>query len=87
MSDSSSSVAAVSIVVIVLLAIAAFFLLFGRGVSAKKGIDVNINTPKNVIELPSARWVHNISIPEPHGGEAAKRAFESDKGSHLTTVL
>jgi hypothetical protein len=55
MSDSSSSVAAVAIVVIVLLAIGAFFLFFGRGVSAKKGIDVNINTPKNVIELPLAR--------------------------------
>ena len=56
MSDSSSSVSSVDIVVIVLIAIAAFFLLFGRGFTGgKRGIDINVNTPKNVIELPLAK--------------------------------
>ena len=49
--NSSSSVASVAIVVIILLAIFAFYFLFGRGVSANKGIDIDINVPKH-IDIP-----------------------------------
>jgi hypothetical protein len=42
-------VASVAIVVIILLAILAFYLLFGRGVQAKRGIDIDINTPNKEI--------------------------------------
>jgi hypothetical protein len=49
--DSSSSVASVAIVVIILLAIFAFYFLFGRGVSANKGINIDIQPPKH-IEVP-----------------------------------
>jgi len=43
--NSSSSVASVAIVVIILAAIFAFYLMFGRGVSAKRNIDIDINVP------------------------------------------
>jgi hypothetical protein len=43
--NSSSSVASVAIVVIIVLAIFAFYFLFTRGVSAHRGIDINIKTP------------------------------------------
>lgn len=49
--NSSSSVASVAIVVIILLAIFAFYFLFGRGVQAKRDINIDITTPKN-IEVP-----------------------------------
>jgi hypothetical protein len=48
--NSSGSVASVAIVVIIVLAIFAFYFFFGRGVAAKRTIDVDINTPKN--EMP-----------------------------------
>lgn len=50
-SGDSSSVASVAIVVIILLAIFAFYFLFGRGVSANKGINIDMPTPKH-IEVP-----------------------------------
>jgi hypothetical protein len=40
--SSSSSVASVAIVVIILLAIFAFYFLFGRGVHAKRDINIDI---------------------------------------------
>ena len=40
-----NSVASVAIVVIILAAIFAFYLVFGRGVSAKRSIDIDINVP------------------------------------------
>lgn len=43
--NNSSSVASVAIVVIVLLAAFAFYFLFARGVSAKKDVNVEIDTP------------------------------------------
>ena len=46
--NGSNSVASVAIVVIILLAIFAFYFLFNRGVSANKGINVEINTPKPI---------------------------------------
>jgi hypothetical protein len=46
--DSSSSVASVAIVVILLIALAVGYFVFVRGVSAKRGIDVNINVPDKV---------------------------------------
>ena len=49
--NSSSSVASVAIVVIILLAIFGFYFLFIRGVSADRGIDIDIKTPKH-IEVP-----------------------------------
>jgi hypothetical protein len=56
MSDESSGVSAVAIIFLVLIAIGAFYLLFLRGgVSANRSIDINVNTPKNTIQLPIAR--------------------------------
>jgi len=52
--NSSSSVASVAIVVIVVVAIFAFYFLFTRGVSAHKGIDIDIKPPKH-IEVPIDR--------------------------------
>ena len=49
--NSSSNVASVAIVVIIVLAVFAFYFLFTRGVSANKGIDIHIKTPKH-IEVP-----------------------------------
>jgi hypothetical protein len=49
--NSSSSVASVAIVVIILLAIFAFYFLFGRGVQAKRDINIDINKGSNH-ELP-----------------------------------
>jgi hypothetical protein len=49
--NSSSSVASVAIVVIIVLAIFAFYFIFARGVSAKRSIDIDIKTPKQ-IEIP-----------------------------------
>jgi hypothetical protein len=43
--NSSSSVASVAIVVIILLAIFAFYFLFGRGVHAKRDINIDIKGP------------------------------------------
>jgi hypothetical protein len=43
--NSSSSVASVAIVVIILLAVFAFYFLFGRGVSAKHDINIDIKKP------------------------------------------
>jgi hypothetical protein len=48
--NSSSSVASVAIVVIILLAIFAFYFLFGRGVQAKRDINIDIKGPSH--ELP-----------------------------------
>jgi len=48
--NSSSSVASVAIVVIILLAIFAFYFLFGRGVHAKRDINIDIKGPAH--ELP-----------------------------------
>ena len=48
--NSSSSVASVAIVVIILLAIFAFYFLFGRGVHAKRDINIDIKGPSQ--ELP-----------------------------------
>jgi hypothetical protein len=45
MESSSSSVASVAIVVIILLAIFAFYFLFGRGVHAKRDINIDIKGP------------------------------------------
>jgi hypothetical protein len=49
--NSSSNVASVAIVVIIVLAIFAFYFLFTRGVSANRGINIDIKTPKH-IEVP-----------------------------------
>ena len=46
--DSSSSVASVAIVVIVLIAVAALYFMFGRGVSAERGIDIDLNVPDKI---------------------------------------
>jgi hypothetical protein len=46
--DSSSSVASVAIVVLVLVALFVGYMIWGRGVSAHRGIDVDINVPKQV---------------------------------------
>jgi hypothetical protein len=43
--NSSSSVASVAIVVVILLAIFAFYFLFGRGVQAKRDINIDIKGP------------------------------------------
>ena len=43
--NSSSSVASVAIVVVILLAIFAFYFLFGRGVQAKRDINIEIKGP------------------------------------------
>ena len=48
--NSSSSVASVAIVVIILIAIFAFYLLFGRGVQAKRDINIDIQSPAR--EMP-----------------------------------
>ena len=48
--NSSSSVASVAIVVIVVLAAFAFYFLFGRGVSAKHDINIDIKGPSQ--DLP-----------------------------------
>ena len=45
--NSSSSVASVAIVVIILLAIFAFYFLFGRGVHAKRDINIDIKGPSH----------------------------------------
>jgi hypothetical protein len=47
--NSSSSVASVAIVILVLIALMAGYLIFGRGVSANRGIDVDINVPKQAV--------------------------------------
>jgi hypothetical protein len=47
-SNSSSSVASVAIVILVLIALFAAYLFFGRGASANRGIDVDVNLPKQV---------------------------------------
>ncbi len=48
--NSSSSVASVAIVILVILALfAGYMFFFGRGVSAHRGIDVDINVPKQVV--------------------------------------
>jgi hypothetical protein len=44
-SNSSNSVASVAIVILVVVALVAFYFLFGRGVSADRGIDVDIDVP------------------------------------------
>jgi hypothetical protein len=49
--NSSSSVASVAIVVIILLAVFAFYFLFGRGVSAKKDINIELKGPGAAIPL------------------------------------
>ena len=46
--DSSNSVASVAIVVLVIIALIAGYLFFSRGVSAHRGIDVDINVPKHM---------------------------------------
>lgn len=46
--NSSSSAASAAIVVIILLAIFAFYLLFSRGVSAHKNIDIDVKAPKEM---------------------------------------
>ena len=46
--NSSSSVASIAIVVIVLIAVFALYFMFGRGVSAKHDINVDINVPHHV---------------------------------------
>jgi hypothetical protein len=46
--DSSSSVASVAIVVILLIALAVGYFVFVRGVSAKRGIDIDINVPDKI---------------------------------------
>ena len=43
--NSSSSVASVAIVIIILLAIFAYYFLFGRGVHAKRDINIDIKGP------------------------------------------
>ena len=44
--NSSSSVASVAIVVLVILALFFGYMMWGRNVSAHRGIDVDINVPK-----------------------------------------
>ena len=46
--NSSSSVASVAIVVLVLVALLVGYMIWGRGVSANRGIDVDVNVPKQV---------------------------------------
>jgi hypothetical protein len=46
--NGSNNVASVAIVVIILLAIFAFYFLFNRGVSANRGIDVDVNVPDKI---------------------------------------
>jgi len=53
--NSSSNVASVAIVVIIVLAIFAFYFLFTRGVSANRGINIDIKTPKHS-EVPFDKW-------------------------------
>jgi hypothetical protein len=48
--NSSSSVASIAIVVIVLIAVFALYFMFGRGVSAKRNIDIDINVPHKLTE-------------------------------------
>ena len=48
--NSSSSVASVAIVVIVLIALFVGYFVFTRGVSAKRGIDVDINVPDKITQ-------------------------------------
>lgn len=43
--NSSSSVASVAIVVIILIALFAFYFIFGRGVQAKRDINIDIKGP------------------------------------------
>jgi hypothetical protein len=51
--NSSSSVASVAIVVIILLALFGFYMIFGRDVQAKKGIDIDIKGPGNSSQMPA----------------------------------
>jgi hypothetical protein len=53
--DSSSSVASVAIVVIIILAVFGFYLVFGRGVSAKRDINIDIKPPGAIV-LPMGQW-------------------------------
>ena len=53
--DSSSSVASVAIVVIILIAVFGFYLVFGRGVQAKKDIHIEIKPPGAIV-LPIGQW-------------------------------
>ena len=46
--NNSSSVASVAIVLLVLIALFAAYLVFSRGVSAHRNIDVDINVPRQV---------------------------------------
>lgn len=46
--NNSSSVASVAIVLLVLIALFAGYLIFSRGVSAHRSIDLDINVPKQV---------------------------------------
>jgi hypothetical protein len=48
--NSSSSVASVAIVVIILIALFAFYFIFGRGVQAKRDINIDIKGPSQ--EMP-----------------------------------
>ena len=43
--NGSSAVSSVAIVVLVLIAIFALYFMFGRGVSAKRTIDIDIDRP------------------------------------------
>ncbi|HYR87209.1 MAG TPA: hypothetical protein VE422_24215 [Terriglobia bacterium] len=47
--NSSSSVASVAIVVIILLAVFGFYMVFGRGVQAKKDIHIDIKPPGAIV--------------------------------------
>jgi hypothetical protein len=46
--NSSSNVASVAIVVIIIVAIFAFYFLFGRGISGKRDINIDVDIPDKI---------------------------------------